>query len=176
MKAAKSARALGINERTLKLWISHPALSPFFSERARLEGSQRELSDDDLLVANTIRTLRAGVANNAANWSGIAERLKSGHRDRNLPPEAAMVDTGLTVMAQHERMIEVTKDHQQALARVSELEAERHALRDQLNTALARNAEDRERLALKLGRAEAELELWRAGRLKPEQRGRNESK
>lgn len=168
MKAAKAARALGINERTLKLWIDRPALAPFFSPAARLDGSQRELNDDDLLVANTIRTLRAGVANNAADWSGIAARLNDGHRDRNLPPEAAMVDTGLTVMAQHERMIAVSKDHEYALSKIADLEAERDELRAQRDAALRANADDRERLGRELGRAEAELEMWRSGRLKPE--------
>lgn len=174
MKAAKAARALGVNERTLKLWIAHPALSPFFSDAARLDGSQRELSDDDLIVANTIRAMRAGVANNAANWPGIAEALAAGRRDRNLPPEAAMVDTGLTVMAQHERMITVISERDAALARIEALEAEQREIRAQLDSARQAVADDRERLLREMGelraqlaKAQAQLELWEAGRLKP---------
>jgi len=178
MKAAKAALALGVNERTLNLWIAHPALSPFFSEAARLEGSQRELNDDDLIVANTIRAMRAGVPNNAANWEGIAEALASGRRHRNLPPEAAMVDAGLTVMAQRERMITVLSERDAALARVEELQAAQRELEQRLAAIEAERRQDQEKLlrelketerALteKLARAETELELWRSGRIKP---------
>lgn len=186
MNIARSARSLGVNERTLKLWIARDELSPYFSPLARREGSGRDLNDDDIITANTIRSLRAGVGNNNVDWVQIAERLGSGYRDRSLPPEAASVDTGLTVLAQHERMAVVVSERDMAVARVSELDQQVRELLNRLNALQDDRRADAERLLREQGqirdekskeqqdlrdeliRAQVELELWRSGRLKPE--------
>ncbi len=175
MNARRAALALGINERTLKLWIQQPDLAPYFSPTARLEGSQRDLNDDDFLTANTIRVMRQGVPNNAPNWSGMAARLAEGHRERTLPPSAATVETGLTVMAQHERMVTVTTERDAALRQIDDLRAQLATRAAKLEAAYREHRGDVERLMRAhgelrdtLARAEMELELYRKGRLKPE--------
>ena len=179
MRLARAAKALGVNPRTITLWIERPELTPFFSPPARLRGLQRELSDDDLLVANTIRAMRAGVANWEANWAEIAERLASGERESTLPAEAATVDSGMTALAQHAQVSIVAAERDSAVKRVAELLEQERVLRAELRDAYRAQADDRERL-LREAKAEqrqleqqlaatlAELELWRAGRLKPE--------
>lgn len=165
MKLARAAKALGVNPRTITLWIERAELAPYFSTPARLAGAQRELNDDDLLVANTIRVMRAGVANNAANWPAIAERLASGKLERELPAEAATVDSGMTVLAQHERTVILAHERDTALAHAKELEAqlreqaaqhkaELRAKDTQIDELHGRLADDRERLLRELIDAE----------------------
>lgn len=154
MRLARAAKALGVNPRTITLWIERPELTPFFSPPARLRGLQRELSDDDLLVANTIRAMRAGVANWEANWPAIAERLASGELERKLPAEAATVDSGMTVLAQHEQLTTITAERDSAVKRAQELEAELRAARQQIDELHGRLADDRERLLRELIDAE----------------------
>jgi hypothetical protein len=168
MNIARAARALDVNERTLKLWIARAELSPYFSELARREGAGRDLNDDDVVIANTIRSLRAGMGNNNVDWQEIADRIGLGYRDRALPPEAASVDTGLTVVAQHERMAVVVNERDMAVRRAevaeSQLAEERSAHMADNERLLRELADQRERAA----RTEVELEMWRSGRLKSE--------
>jgi hypothetical protein len=186
MNATRAAKALAINQGTLKLWIDRPELATYFSASARREGFSRDLNDDDVIVANTIRSLRAGVGNNNVDWQQIADQLNSGYRDRSLPPEADHVDTGLTVIAQHERIAAIVTERDAANARVSELEKQVRELLDRVDTLHNERREEAERLLREqaqirdeklkeqqelrdqLVRAQVELELWRSGRLKPE--------
>lgn len=175
MKLAQAARMLGINDRTLKLWIERPELAPHFSRPARLPTAQRELNEDDLIVANTIRSMRAGVSNLEVDWQHMGERLAGGYRDHELPASAVTVDNRMTVLAQHERTVILATERDMAVKRAKELEAQLREQAAQISELHGRLADDRERLLRELADAEAraaayeaELKLWQAGRLRPE--------
>jgi DNA-binding transcriptional MerR regulator len=175
MKLARAAKALGINPRTLVLWIDRAELTPFFSRPARLPGAQREISDDDLIVANTIRHLRAGVANNAANWPEIAAALAAGERNKQLPAQAITVDSGMSVLEQHIALNTITNERNVALAQAEQYKAEVQQLRAEMAALHQERRGDIERLSQKITDAEAraaayeaELKLWQAGKLRPE--------
>lgn len=165
MKLARVAKALDINERTLKLWIGNPALAPYFSAPARIDNPSREMDDDDLIVANTIRKLREGMSNHNVDWQAIADRLNSGHRDDDLPPTAAVVDSRASMLAQHSRTVGLTLERDAALKRINDLET---ALAEERRQHMA----DNERLLRELSdarvaAANVELEMYKSGRIKP---------
>lgn len=174
MRITPAAKALDINQRTLKLWIENPALAPYFSEPARRDGPGRDLNDDDVIVANTIRALRAGVSNSSADWQGIADQLAGNHRDHNLPLSAQTVNTSLSVVAQQERMATVVEQRDQAMQRINELRVEAERLRSENADLQDARRADIERLMQQVAaekeratRAEVELEMWRTGWRKP---------
>jgi DNA-binding transcriptional MerR regulator len=167
---------LGVTDRTIKNWLAVPEFARYFSAGAlNVDSAHRELSQDDLFVLNTIRIMRSGASRKETNWSDIAKALENGVRERQLPAIAAAIDPGMALVGQVERIVTVGAERDAALARVAELEKERRELRDQLTEAQKLIADDRERLMRemkdisdRLARTEGELELWRAGRLKPQ--------
>lgn len=172
MKLGKAAQMLGVNDKTLRNWIDRPELKPHFSADATTSGAgvHREISDNDLFVLNTIRVLRVGMPNNDPDWQRIAGELSAGHIDRQLPPQAAALDTGLSMISQ----VGVVKERDLALARVSELEQREHDLQARLDEIQGAWRSDTERLLRELSAAReemaeirVELKLYRAGKIKP---------
>ena len=179
MKLAQAARMLGINDRTLKLWIERPELAPHFSRPARLPAAQRDLNDDDLIVANTIRSMRAGVSNLEVDWQHMGERLAGGYRDQELPASAVTLDTRMPVLRQYERTVRLVAERDSAVQRAQELEAQLREQAARISELHGRLADDRERLLREakaeqrqleqeLAAALAELKLWQAGKLRPD--------
>lgn len=171
MNTAKAARALDVNDRTLKLWIGRPELARFFSEQARRDGSGRDLSEQDIIVANTIRYLREGVGNNNVDWDGIADQLATGYRNEQLPATADTVTSdqsvAVIVAQQQQRVTAIQTERDAALKRAEQLEAE-------LQREQQGRREDIERLMREVADARAQaavlqntVDLFEAGRLKP---------
>lgn len=197
MKTGKVAGMLGVDIQTIKNWIKRPELQEFFSDGARgdTDKMQRDISEADLLVLNSIHTFRKA----GQEWSDIVAYLGTGARINSLPTQALTVDTGLTTVAQVERSLTIVQERDRALSKVNELEREigelntkviqlerdKEAQRIQLerekeeqrtrlerekseekDRLLERIAQLREEKATELARLQIENEMWRDGRLK----------
>lgn len=170
MRSGQAAKALGVDKKTVTNWIAHPKLEQFFSPSAagRGEGVEREISEDELYILNTVRTLRANMARNNTDWQLIADKLTAGYRDKVLPPQAVGVDTGINPLAQYDQIKTIMHERDFAQRRVTELEqllSDREAKIDQMHERLLQEIGD---MKAQLARAETELEYWRSGRLRPE--------
>lgn len=90
MRIGKASEYLdNLNGDTIKNWIDRDELSKFFSPAARGDSrTQREITDDDLLILNSIRELRT---NGTRDWVEIAARLDAGYRAERFPDGAAFV-------------------------------------------------------------------------------------
>jgi DNA repair exonuclease SbcCD ATPase subunit len=183
----EAARGLGVNARTIANWMKHPKLRSFFSKTALGEDGTlvRTIMDEDFRVLNTIRELTAGLPNNAKNWESVAERLASGYRTDNFPPEAAMVRSSVVPLVQAVRHAESEARANSSEIQVQELQKELDKTRGRLDELTQKNLEMTQEylqknlemsqeylreiadLRQKLGEHEAELRLWREGRLKP---------
>jgi DNA-binding transcriptional MerR regulator len=172
MNITQTSKALGVSQATLKLWVERPELSPCFSPGAHREGNGRDFNDDDIAVVNTVRALREGTGNNNVDWQRIGDELARGYRDTNFPAEAATVETGLTVLAQHERVATIISERDSAQARVRELEAalkdERQQRIDDKDVYMANQERLLRELAdARVAAANVELEMYKSGRIKP---------
>ena len=102
MKRGKVAKIMGVDPKTITDWGNRPEFSPFLSPSALgMDGaSQRNYTESDILVFNTIRVERN---EHNTSWSDIAEILDSGERNTNIPPSALTVDTAAPI-AQYGRI------------------------------------------------------------------------
>jgi DNA-binding transcriptional MerR regulator len=170
MRIGKVAQALGVDSKTVTNWTNRPELARFFSPSAtdKRRGTDRDITEDDLYVLNTVRTLRATMSRRNTDWDSIAEQLATGYRDSQLPAAAATVDTGLSMLAHTERVLITIQERDSALKRVAELEqrlTDRDTKIDQMHERLLKDISD---MKAQLARADQELEFWRSGRLRPE--------
>lgn len=153
------ASMLNVSGQTIRNWLKNDELKGLFSDGASpLPGKQHEFTVEDVQLLNSIYSIT-----NTGNydWRSIAENLKSGWRERQLPTRAAMADVpnesalGLAIqLAKTEADLEFER-------------REKKRLEEQVEWWKARANENEENMR-KLIRAEFELELWRSGRLKPE--------
>lgn len=103
MKTGKVAKALGIDRKTVSNWTDMDLFEPFFTPEARgIDRTQREYFESDVLVINTIRTLR----NQGKDWDEIAAYLGRGEREQELPASAMLVETTAPI-AQYGRIVEL---------------------------------------------------------------------
>lgn len=163
MKTGQVAQALDIDPKTVLNWVDHPVLSKFFSASAhQQEGQlQREFTQDDLLVLNTIRNLRATMSANKPDWFVIAAQLDAGRRDNVLPLAAMTANTGVTDMERFEQAIITKARLDSAMNQIDFLNRQIERLEQDIDKHLERIMEAREDKA----RLQRELELWEAGRL-----------
>lgn len=122
MKTGEAAKLLGVDVSTVRNWIHHPLFEQYFSESARHQhgGTQRILTESDILVLNTIRHRRAS----GAEWSVIQEFLETGRRVQEFPANAISVDPRLIPIPQAEqaaRTLAMVAERDAALAKVNEL-------------------------------------------------------
>lgn len=91
MRIGKASEYLdSLNGDTIKNWIDRDELRKFFSLAAQGKTSaQRDISDDDLLILNSIRALRL---EGTRDWVEIAARLDSGYRAEKFPESATFVN------------------------------------------------------------------------------------
>lgn len=147
MRVGIAAQSLGVDPKTINNWVDNELLAPYFSPSARGENTgRRDFTDDDLLTLNTIRVERSKMSSKDTDWQVIADVLGAGRRDRQMPPQAMTVDTGMSMIAQTERMVSTINDRDAALRRVDELEAERRDLLARLERLEAARIADVERL------------------------------
>lgn len=90
MRIGKASEYLDkLDNDTIKNWIDRDELKKFFSPAACGIGrTQRDISDADLLILNTIRALRT---DGTRDWEHIASMLDDGYRVDKFPDSAAFV-------------------------------------------------------------------------------------
>lgn len=175
MKPYQLARRLQIGRSTITLWTSNPLFIPFLSDDGRggRGGLPREFNEHDAAVMNFIVQMKR------ANWTevNIAKALEQHKADswQQLPPapktegeamfpvvpQATMQLALLTERQAFEQQIEFYRaesERQRALVEAAGANAER----------LLRELGD---MQARLAKAEALLELYDSGRLKPGGRG-----
>jgi DNA-binding transcriptional MerR regulator len=161
MKTGEAAKLLGVDPATVRAWINHPGLSEFFSSSAKGEhgGHHRLLMESDVLILNTVRHLRT---NDDADWSTIAETLRSGHREQEFPQNAISIDSRMIPIPQAEqaaKYMATVAERDAALAKVDELE--QHLAQKEAEVKELRERLLQERLAdqNKIGRLEMQVEM-----------------
>jgi DNA-binding transcriptional MerR regulator len=87
-----AAIALGVSASSIRNWTDNSIFEPFFSDSAARRGpfknsGQREYTEDDLYVLNTISTHKSRTN----DWEDVAAMLQGGYRNRDLPTSAALV-------------------------------------------------------------------------------------
>jgi hypothetical protein len=185
MRIGKACKALGgIDNDTLKNWIERPELAKFFSATAHGDGrTQREITESDLIILNTVRSLRV---TGTSEWVAIAKRLDGGYRDTELPIEAAFVEGTASVQVYNNALAttkelnetrqlvvelrsEIDRLHKERVADLKELYREQRA---ELKLEQQEHQQERDRIHkeledanVRLQVAEEKLRLYEAGRL-----------
>lgn len=157
MKTGEIAKAMGLNPKTITNWTDQEDLTPFFSEEARRNdesSTQRDYSERDLLVINTIRVNKT----RQNTWKDVAKILASGHRETELPITATLTRT-ISAADQMATMMQVKAERDTALAQLQdslfEIERLRKELREQRDEASKEIIE----LNRQIARLELKLEL-----------------
>jgi len=97
MKTGKVAQIFKVDQKTVMSWVDlFPA---FFTDSAKgTHGrAQRDFTDSDVYVLNTIYKLRGeGIR----DWEEIRQRLKRGDRDKELPMVTPAIDNETSLVVQ----------------------------------------------------------------------------
>jgi len=93
-KIGDIAVALGVSVGSIRNWTAQEEFQEFLSDLAKREGNnsgtrQREYTQQDLYVLNTIVRQK----NRFNSWDDVAEYLREGNLDTELPPAAALIQT-----------------------------------------------------------------------------------
>ena len=153
------ANMLHISGQTIRNWLKKEELKGLFSEGANpLHGKQHEFTPEDVQLINSIYSIT-----NTGNydWRSIAENLRSGWRERQLPTRAVLDDVSPASSLGLAIELATTKADLEAERRITKI------LEEQVADLKARAAVS-DQYRDKLIEAEVELRLWRKGRLKPE--------
>lgn len=91
-KPGDIATALGVSISSIRNWTDQPEFQEFLSDLAKREGQhtnakQREYTQQDLYVLNTIALQKTRFN----TWDDVAEYLRQGNLDTELPASAALV-------------------------------------------------------------------------------------
>jgi DNA-binding transcriptional MerR regulator len=149
MKTGEVAKMMGLNPKTITNWTDQEDLASFFSEEAhRSDGAnaQREYTEDDILVINTIRVHKT----RQNTWRDVAKILETGHRETELPITASLTKS-ISPADQVAAMMQIKSERDTALAQLQDAMFEIDRLR----------AQDKEREAeiIQLHKQIARLEL-----------------
>ena len=93
-KIGDIAVALGVSVGSIRNWTAQEEFQEFLSDLAKREGNntgtrQREYTQQDLYVLNTIVRQKSRFR----SWDDVAEYLREGNLDTDLPPAAALIQT-----------------------------------------------------------------------------------
>lgn len=132
MKMSKVAKMIGVDRRTIYNWVTHESLEHLFSEGAKNEGD-RELSEQDIFVINTINHLRQNIT---TDWDEIAERIEEGYQVTDLSIGAVDVDTGKTPLQQFTRTLAIAQERDAALKQLEEAQKELREIESRYETKL----------------------------------------
>jgi len=142
--------ALGVSSTTVRNWTEQKEFQPYFSSRAKRtdefeSAKQREYTQEDLYVLNTIRTRKT----HRNSWDDVASMLEDGYRDRDLPEAAALVLPETKAESFH--LISVARAQIESLQkRVEELEGELEDKSTQLQKERENRMRDIERLSVQV--------------------------
>lgn len=91
-KPGDIATALGVSISSIRNWTDQSEFQEFLSDMAKREGAysnakQREYTQQDMYVMNTIARQKTRFN----TWEDVADYLREGNLDIDLPPSAALV-------------------------------------------------------------------------------------
>lgn len=126
MRSGELAKLLGVSDQTLLNWMKEPGVHKHLSPEAlgKAGNVQRIFLESDVLVMNTIRTLRA---NGTSSWDEIGRILDTDHREREFPQNAMATDMRTIPVPQAKQAAEyavLIQERDLALRRIDELNAE----------------------------------------------------
>lgn len=142
--------ALGVSSTTIRNWTEQTEFEQYLSSRAKrvnefANAKQREYTQEDLYVLNTIRTQKT----HRNTWEDVASMLEDGYRNRDLPEASALVLPETKAESFH--LISVARAQIQSLQqRVEELEDELEDSRIQLEKEREARMHDIERLSVQV--------------------------
>ena len=142
--------ALGVSSTTVRNWTEQEEFQPYFSSRAKRvnefeNAKQREYTENDLYVLNTIRTKKT----HRNSWDDVASMLEDGYRDRDLPEAAALVLPETKAESFH--LISVARAQIENLQQqVEGLQGELEETKAQLEKERQARMDDIERLSVKV--------------------------
>lgn len=152
MKTGKVGKLFGIDQKTVSNWTDHPLLRRFFSKEALGDDgqTQRDYSESDLLVLNTIRAERA----KNSSWLEIAAILEAGTLDQNFPPTALLVESAVPLQ-QYGKMMTLMTERDSALKEVERLKQE-----NELKTVTIESLQrEIQKLNREIGKLEGKIEM-----------------
>jgi DNA-binding transcriptional MerR regulator len=163
MKTGEAAKILGLDVSTVRKWIDHSTLGPYFSESAKGKhgNAHRLLTEADVLVLNTIRMLRTGQN---ADWDTIGIHLGTGGREQEFPQNAISVDTRMIPIPQAKQAAEymaVKAELDITITKINEIEIENTRLRQEKDELQEKRVQETGDLRQKIGRLEAQVEMLR---------------
>ncbi len=144
---------MGLNPKTITNWTDQEDLIVFFSEGATRNddtSSQREYSEDDVLVINTIRVNKT----RQNTWKDVAKLLATGHREADFPITATLTKT-ISPADQVAAMMLIKAERDTALAQLQDATFEIERLRKELK----QEREQSNKSIIELNRQIARLEL-----------------
>lgn len=144
---------MGLNPKTITNWTDQDDLTVFFTEEARRDdesSSQREYSEEDVFIINTIRVHKT----RQNTWRDVAKILQTGHRETELPITAMLTKT-ISPADQVAAMMMIKAERDTALAQLQdaafEIDRLRHEIKEQ--------REEANKEIIELNRQIARLEL-----------------
>lgn len=187
-RISEVGRIFNRSRQTIGSWVAHEELAEFFSPYARRENDAAEsrFTIEDIEVCNSIFVM----LKQKATWHTIAENLRSGWRDTDLPETAAHIRPALQTPTHTEltaRLALATEQYENSQIVIRDLNNEIRDLRAALDEMresrsseekayLARISELERQKAVVESQSESaiknallvqELEFMRSGRLRP---------
>lgn len=154
--------ALGISSSTVRNWTELEEIQEYLSDQAARRGDfvhakQREYTENDLYVLNTLRTQKTRLN----SWQDVASMLEDGYLDRDLPAASALVLPETKVESFQLLSIartEITNLQKQVEKLEDELSTERDGRRQDVERLSQQKVDDVSQLHRTIGRLEILLE------------------
>jgi DNA-binding transcriptional MerR regulator len=156
MKTGEVAKMMGLNPKTITNWTDQEDIAPFFSDTARRAdetSSQREYSDDDILIINTVRVHKK----RQNTWRDVAKILATGHREVELPISATLTKT-ISPADQVAALMLIKAERDTTLAQLQDAIFEIERLRRELKDEREKMRKENSELNREIGRLEARVE------------------
>ncbi len=163
MKTGELAFLLGISDQTIVSWTNLPDVQKFLSPEATGAGGniQRIFTESDVVVLNSIRSLRA---KGRPDWKDVIATLEQGWRDRNFPQHAAARDVRTVPVPQAMQAAELaamTRERDSALAQLDDLRQQINEARQETNRVREMLGNKIEKLLREVGKLEGMIEILR---------------
>lgn len=106
MRTGRVASGLGVDPQTVRAWVDNPTVNYLFSDKARgINVTQREFSEKDYLILNTIRYFR--MNDRIEDWDEIGQlvkiRVNSNELIAEVPQDAFINDPRTVTITQAEQ-------------------------------------------------------------------------
>jgi len=148
---------MGLNPKTITNWTDQEDLASFFTEEARRSDettAQREYSEQDILVINTIRVHKT----RQNTWKDVAKILATGHRETDLPITATLTKS-ISPADQIAAMMLIKAERDTALAQLQDAIFEIERMRKELREQREESSKEIIGLNRQIARLELRLEM-----------------